>query len=407
VIAETIRIFCPQHSQISGSTCQTLVPRKQRKRRRLPGLSSNSCVRHKALHRNHVWSYDFVADRTEDGRQLKLLVVIDEFTRECLAAEVGRTFTSREVILTLQYVFAVRGAPQHIRSDNGPEFVAEAVRKWLRNACVDVHQEDLPYPQPSAFGPDTTCDTLGCADASRVSPAIVINELHYHPNEVLGQNLEFVELHNRAAIDIDLTGYGFNNGIDFTFPEGAAIPAGGYVLLLKDAEARSFGSRPGDKFGPYAGSLADGGERLTLHHEECVVETVRYDDRNPWPLAPDGYKPTLKRSSRWTSAEDPHSWRTTLKRSGELAGTPGEENSTLGTPTHPFITSFQTTPEYPTSSNAVVVPQKPKRPTATAETWAVSSGIAKARDLGFLAQAVVMRQLVSVTRLSRSSWCGS
>ena len=268
-------------------------------------------------------------------------------------------------------------------------------------------QEDLPYPQPPAFGPDTTCDTLGCADASRVSPAIVINELHYHPNEVLGQNLEFVELHNRAAIDIDLTGYGFNNGIDFTFPEGAAIPAGGYVLLLKDAEARSFRSRPGDKFGPYAGSLADGGERLTLHHEECVVETVRYDDRNPWPLAPDGYKPTLKRSSRWTSAEDPHSWRTTLKRSGELAGTPGEENSTLGTPTHPFITSFQTTPEYPTSSNAVVVPQKPKRPTATAETWAVSSGIAKARDLGFLAQAVVMRQLVSVTRLSRSSWCGS
>ena len=91
------------------------VPRKQRKRRRLPGLSRNSCVRHKAMHRNHVWSYDFVVDRTEDGRQLKLLVVIDEFTRECLAAEVGRTFTSREVILTLQYLFAVRGSPEHIR----------------------------------------------------------------------------------------------------------------------------------------------------------------------------------------------------------------------------------------------------------------------------------------------------
>ena len=114
------------------------VPRKQRKRRRLPGLSRNSCVRHKAVHRNHVWSYDFVADRTEDGRQLKLLVVIDEFTRECLAVEVGRTFTSREVILTLQYLFAVRGAPQHIRSDNGPEFVARAVQKWLGNACVDT-----------------------------------------------------------------------------------------------------------------------------------------------------------------------------------------------------------------------------------------------------------------------------
>ena len=79
-----------------------------------------------------------MADRTEDGRQLKLLVVIDEFTRECLAAEVGRTFTSREVILTLQYLFAVRGSPEHIRSDNGPEFVADAVQKWLRRACVDT-----------------------------------------------------------------------------------------------------------------------------------------------------------------------------------------------------------------------------------------------------------------------------
>ena len=112
------------------------VPRKQRKRRRLPGLSSNSCVRHRALRRNHVWSYDFVADRTEDGRQLKLLAVIDEYTRECLAVEVGRTFTSREVILTLQYLFATRGAPEHIRSDNGPEFVAKAVQKWLAAACV-------------------------------------------------------------------------------------------------------------------------------------------------------------------------------------------------------------------------------------------------------------------------------
>ena len=114
------------------------VPKNQRKRRRLPGVSSNSCVRHKAMHRNHVWSYDFVVDRTEDGRQLKLLVVIDEFTRECLAVETGRTFTSREVILTLQYLFAVRGAPQHIRSDNGPEFVAEAVQRWLGKACVDT-----------------------------------------------------------------------------------------------------------------------------------------------------------------------------------------------------------------------------------------------------------------------------
>jgi putative transposase len=121
------------------------VPGKQRKRRPLPGQSANGCVRHKALHRNHVWSYDFLVDRTEDGRQLKLLVVIDEFTRECLAAEVGRTFTARDVMLTLQYLFAVRGAPEHVRSRltlrvgaRGPEFIAKELQRWLKRAAVNT-----------------------------------------------------------------------------------------------------------------------------------------------------------------------------------------------------------------------------------------------------------------------------
>jgi putative transposase len=112
------------------------VPKKQRKRRRMPGISANSCVRRRATHRNHVWSYDFVTERTEDGCQLKLLVVIDEFTRECLVIEPGRSFTARDVILSLQYLFAVRGAPEHIRSDNGPEFVAKEMQKWLGRASV-------------------------------------------------------------------------------------------------------------------------------------------------------------------------------------------------------------------------------------------------------------------------------
>ena len=112
------------------------VPKHQRKKRRLPGHSANGCVRHKPTHRNHVWSYDFLIDRTEDGRQLKLLAVIDEFTRECLAIEVGRTFTARDVMLTLQYLFAVRGAPEHVRSDNGPEFIAQEIQRWLDRAAV-------------------------------------------------------------------------------------------------------------------------------------------------------------------------------------------------------------------------------------------------------------------------------
>jgi transposase InsO family protein len=114
------------------------VPRKQRKKRRIKGESANGCVRHRPKHRNHVWSYDFLMDRTEDGRQLKLLVVIDEFTRECLAIEAARSFTARDVKLTLGYLFAIRGAPQHIRCDNGPEFVADEIQRWLGQAAVDT-----------------------------------------------------------------------------------------------------------------------------------------------------------------------------------------------------------------------------------------------------------------------------
>jgi transposase InsO family protein len=83
-----------------------------------------------------VWSYDFLTERTEDGRQLRILVVIDEFTRECLAIEVARSFTARDVTMTLQYLFAVRGAPEHLRSDNGPEFVAKEIPEWLARARV-------------------------------------------------------------------------------------------------------------------------------------------------------------------------------------------------------------------------------------------------------------------------------
>ena len=95
--------------------------------------------------KDHVWSYDFVTDRTEDRRQIRLLVVIDEFTRECLAIEVARSFTARQVVEVLRYLFAVRGTPQFIRSRptlrvgaRGPEFVAKEVRKWLGQADVQT-----------------------------------------------------------------------------------------------------------------------------------------------------------------------------------------------------------------------------------------------------------------------------
>jgi transposase InsO family protein len=106
------------------------VPAKQPKRGRL-WLNDGSCVRLRAEHRNHVWSYDFVEDRTHDGRKYSMLNVIDEFTHECLAIRVERSLKSADVIDVLSDLFILRGVPGHVRSDNGPEFVAKAVQEWI------------------------------------------------------------------------------------------------------------------------------------------------------------------------------------------------------------------------------------------------------------------------------------
>jgi len=106
------------------------VPKKQRPRSRL-WLNDGSCVRLRPERCNHVWSYDFVEAQTHDGRKLRLLTLIDEFTRECLAIRVARRINSFGVIETLADVMLMRGVPEHIRSDNGPEMTAKVVRHWL------------------------------------------------------------------------------------------------------------------------------------------------------------------------------------------------------------------------------------------------------------------------------------
>jgi putative transposase len=113
------------------------VPRKQRKKRRL-GHSGNSCVRRPAQHKDHVWTWDFLHDRTSDGRPLKWLTLIDEYTRECLALEVDRGMTAKAVKTVLAAVVQQRGAPVHIRSDNGSEFIAEAIRAWMTAAGLET-----------------------------------------------------------------------------------------------------------------------------------------------------------------------------------------------------------------------------------------------------------------------------
>jgi transposase InsO family protein len=113
------------------------VPQKQKPRGRL-WLNDGSCVRLRPERAKHVWSYDFVSAMTHDGRTLRLLVLIDEYTRECLAIRVARRLGSYEVIETLADVMVWRGIPEHIRSDNGPEFVAKELRKWLGKVGTDT-----------------------------------------------------------------------------------------------------------------------------------------------------------------------------------------------------------------------------------------------------------------------------
>lgn len=106
------------------------VPRKQPKRGRL-WLNDGSCIRLRPEHRDHVWSYDFVEDRTHDGKKYRMLNIVDEFTHECLAIRMARKLKAIDVIDVLSDLFILRGVPAHIRSDNGPEFVAKAVQEWI------------------------------------------------------------------------------------------------------------------------------------------------------------------------------------------------------------------------------------------------------------------------------------
>ena len=106
------------------------VPARQPKRGRL-WMNDGSCVRLRPERPNHVWAYDFVEDRTRDGRKLRMLNVVDEFTRECLTIRVGRQLKAADVIDVLSDLFILRGTPGHVRSDNGPEFAATAVKEWI------------------------------------------------------------------------------------------------------------------------------------------------------------------------------------------------------------------------------------------------------------------------------------
>ncbi len=128
------------------------VPEKQHKRRRLLlGGSENGCTRRRAEHKDHVWSYDFVMDLTEEGRRLKMMPVVDEYSRECLSIDVERSITAEDVVATLTSLFCSRGEPSYIRSDNGPEFIAKAVKQWLETSEVETLYIEPGSPWENAY----------------------------------------------------------------------------------------------------------------------------------------------------------------------------------------------------------------------------------------------------------------
>ncbi len=149
------------------------VPQKQPKRGRL-WLNDGSCLRLKPEHPNHVWSYDFVEDRTHDRRKIRMLNVIDEFTRECLAIRVSRKLNATDVIDVLSDLFILCGVPGHIRSDNGPEFIAKSVREWI--VAVGAR---TAYIAPGRNWENGYCESFN----SKLRDELLNGEIFYSLNE--------------------------------------------------------------------------------------------------------------------------------------------------------------------------------------------------------------------------------
>ena len=126
------------------------VPKKTKKKRRL-GTSEGGITRRASEHKNHVWAVDFIFDRTSNGRPLKILVVVDEFTRECLALEVHRKFTSDQFVELIGKLISMRGVPKYIRSDNGPEFISKRVRTFLEKIDVGTSYIEPGSPWQNGF----------------------------------------------------------------------------------------------------------------------------------------------------------------------------------------------------------------------------------------------------------------
>ncbi len=171
------------------------MPQKKRKKRRL-GNSANGCHRRQAEHQDHVWAWDFIFDKTTAGSPLKWLSIVDEYTRECLTLKCDRSITSEDVIDTLAELFAMRGVPEHIRSDNGPEFVAKAIQCWLEQLGVETLYVEPGSPWENGYAESfhsrfrdeflATEEFESLATARKLTTAWKEDYNHYRPHSSLG-----------------------------------------------------------------------------------------------------------------------------------------------------------------------------------------------------------------------------
>ncbi len=190
---------------------------------------------------------------------------------------------------------------------------------------------------------------------SIVWPDVVINEIHYNPPDeqyTSGTFREFIELYNPGPSSIDISGYYFDRGITFVIPDGTIMEPNSYLILARDPENRIWRNTQSLVMGPYEGQLSNSGEWLSiLRPDGTIVEEFRYNDNSPWSRSADGYGSSLERIAWDLPADDYHSWRASLYDEG----TPGQENSVIGTKSRPVILSHEVIPAHPTSNDEVTV----------------------------------------------------
>ena len=171
-------------------------PQKQTRKRRL-WHDDGSCARLRAEHKNHVWSYDFVEDKTMDGRKIRFLNIIDEYTRECIASVPRRSWRGNDVIELLAGLMLLNGTPKHIRSDNGPEFTSNKIRKWLQRAGVIT-----TYIEPGSPWENGYCESFN----ARMRDEFLNGELFGNMYEAQALTKQWVHYYNTVRPHSSLNG---------------------------------------------------------------------------------------------------------------------------------------------------------------------------------------------------------